>query len=124
MEAQEPLPTVPLETKNYRFDEAGQAVFYAWLEKLEGKRRAGDDEPVVHEHLGKYRSAAQSVPPSRGVISDCSPSGFSRAWTGRCFSAIIQRFPSIGSFKGTHAPPANALRAYASQRCLRLKPIR
>ncbi|MEO7859197.1 MAG: DUF3987 domain-containing protein, partial [Nitrospirales bacterium] len=45
----------------YRFDEAGQAVFYEWLSKLEGKLRVGDDEPVVLEHLGKYRSLMPSL---------------------------------------------------------------
>ncbi|MEO7860059.1 MAG: YfjI family protein, partial [Nitrospirales bacterium] len=45
----------------YRFDEAGQSVFYEWLAALEGKLRAGDDEPVVLEHLGKYRSLMPSL---------------------------------------------------------------
>lgn len=45
----------------YRFDEGGQQVFYSWLEQLEGTLRAGDDEPVVLEHLGKYRSLMPSL---------------------------------------------------------------
>ncbi len=48
-------------TPYYRFDDAGQAVFYEWLAKLEGKLRTGDDEPVVLEHLGKYRSLMPSL---------------------------------------------------------------
>jgi hypothetical protein len=40
----------------YRFDDAGQVVFYEWLTELETKLRKADDEPVVLEHLGKYRS--------------------------------------------------------------------
>lgn len=45
----------------YRFDDAGQAVFYEWLAALEGKLRAGEDEPVVLEHLGKFRSLMPSL---------------------------------------------------------------
>lgn len=40
----------------YRFDAAGQAVFYQWLEELETKLRQETEEPVLLEHLGKYRS--------------------------------------------------------------------
>jgi len=40
----------------YRFNEAGQTVFYEWLEDLETKLRQGNDEPVLLEHFGKYRS--------------------------------------------------------------------
>jgi hypothetical protein len=45
----------------YRFDEAAQHVFYEWLEKLESTLRSGDDEPVILEHLGKYRSLMPSL---------------------------------------------------------------
>jgi len=38
-----------------QFDPDAQSVFYEWLTELEGKLRK-DDEPVVLEHLGKYRS--------------------------------------------------------------------
>jgi hypothetical protein len=44
----------------YHFDEAGQTVFYEWLTELEGKLRKKDEEPVVLEHLGKYRSLMPS----------------------------------------------------------------
>ncbi|BCA55313.1 hypothetical protein W02_24530 [Nitrospira sp. KM1] len=40
----------------YRFDPAAQTVFYRWLEELETKLRQDTDEPVLLEHLGKYRS--------------------------------------------------------------------
>ena len=40
----------------YRFDEDAQAVFNEWLTDLEIKLRQVDDEPVLIEHLGKYRS--------------------------------------------------------------------
>jgi hypothetical protein len=40
----------------YRFDEAAQSVFNEWLPELETKLRQYDDEPILLEHLGKYRS--------------------------------------------------------------------
>ncbi len=40
----------------YRFDEQAQAVFNEWLTELETKLRWDHDEPVLIEHLGKYRS--------------------------------------------------------------------
>jgi hypothetical protein len=45
----------------YRFDPAGQGVFYDWLRALELKLRTGDDEPVIQEHLSKYRSLMPSL---------------------------------------------------------------
>jgi len=45
----------------YRFDDAGQEVFYQWLSELEQKLRTTDEEPVVLEHLGKYRSLMPSL---------------------------------------------------------------
>lgn len=44
----------------FRFDDAAQHVFNAWLTELEGKLRA-DEEPVLQEHLGKYRSLMPSL---------------------------------------------------------------
>jgi hypothetical protein len=55
----------------YRFDEGAQPVFYEWLEKLESKLRAGEDEPVVLEHLGKYCS----LMPSLALIFQCESVG-------------------------------------------------
>jgi hypothetical protein len=40
----------------YRFDANAQVVFNEWLTELETKLRRVDDEPVLIEHLGKYRS--------------------------------------------------------------------
>jgi hypothetical protein len=53
----------------FRFDEAGQAVFYQWWSDLEAKLRAQDDEPVVQEHLGKYRSLMPSLALSFHLLS-------------------------------------------------------
>ena len=39
----------------FRFADDAQGVFYDWLTELETKLRK-DDEPVILEHLGKYRS--------------------------------------------------------------------
>ena len=39
----------------FRFADDAQGVFYDWLTELETKLRT-DDEPVILEHLGKYRS--------------------------------------------------------------------
>lgn len=44
----------------FRFDDEAQGVFYDWLTDLENKLRT-DDEPVVLEHLGKYRSLMPSL---------------------------------------------------------------
>src|SRR5680860_596859 len=43
-----------------RFDDDAQALFYEWLAELQEKLQ-GDDEPVVLEHLGKYRSLMPSL---------------------------------------------------------------
>lgn len=40
----------------YRFNEEAQALFNEWLTELEIKLRQANDEPVLIEHLGKYRS--------------------------------------------------------------------
>ncbi|MDI3462768.1 MAG: hypothetical protein OJF50_001589 [Nitrospira sp.] len=40
----------------YRFDANAQAIFNEWLTGLETKLRQDHDEPVLIEHLGKYRS--------------------------------------------------------------------
>lgn len=40
----------------YRFNDEAQFVFNEWLTDLETKLRQGNDEPVLIEHLGKYRS--------------------------------------------------------------------
>lgn len=45
----------------YRFTADAQAVFNEWLTELEGKLRNHDDEPVLLEHLGKYRSLMPSL---------------------------------------------------------------
>ena len=44
----------------FRFDDAAQNVFNDWLTELEGKLRV-DEEPVLQEHLGKYRSLMPSL---------------------------------------------------------------
>lgn len=45
----------------YRFDDEGQQIFYQWWGELEAKLRRQEDEPVVLEHLGKYRSLMPSL---------------------------------------------------------------
>lgn len=45
----------------YRFSDEGQVVFNEFLTDLETKLRAKDDEPVILEHLGKYRSLMPSL---------------------------------------------------------------
>lgn len=45
----------------YRFDEEGQQVFYEWWRELETKLRSQEDEPILLEHLGKYRSLMPSL---------------------------------------------------------------
>lgn len=40
----------------FRFDEEAQLIFNEWLTELETRLRQLDDEPVLIEHLGKYRS--------------------------------------------------------------------
>lgn len=43
-----------------RFADDAQALFYEWLAELQEKLQ-GDDEPVILEHLGKYRSLMPSL---------------------------------------------------------------
>lgn len=48
------------QTPYFRFDDAAQAIFNEWLTDLEAKLRT-DEEPVIQEHLGKYRSLMPSL---------------------------------------------------------------
>lgn len=43
------------------FADDAQELFYAWLTELQGKLRDDEDEPVILEHLGKYRSLMPSL---------------------------------------------------------------
>lgn len=45
----------------YRFDGEAQGLFNEWLTGHEAKLRQGDEEPVVVEHLAKYRSLMPSL---------------------------------------------------------------
>jgi hypothetical protein len=44
----------------FRFDNSAQEMFYAWFDELNDKMRT-DDEPIVTEHLGKFRSLMPSL---------------------------------------------------------------
>ena len=48
------------QTPYFRFTEGAQGVFNDWLTELEAKLRR-DDEPVLQEHFGKYRSLMPSL---------------------------------------------------------------
>jgi|CXWL01.1.fsa_nt_gi hypothetical protein len=48
------------QTPYFRFADDAQEVFNEWLTELEAKLRA-DEEPVLQEHLGKYRSLMPSL---------------------------------------------------------------
>ncbi|HKF93367.1 MAG TPA: DUF3987 domain-containing protein, partial [Gammaproteobacteria bacterium] len=43
------------------FADDAQELFYEWLTELQGKLRDDEDEPVILEHLGKYRSLMPSL---------------------------------------------------------------
>jgi len=46
----------------FRFSDEAQEYFYEWLTELEiGKLRSQDEEPIMIEHLGKYRSLLPSL---------------------------------------------------------------
>jgi hypothetical protein len=45
----------------FRFDEAAQALFYEWLTELESKLRQEQEEPIMTEHLAKYRKLMPSL---------------------------------------------------------------
>ena len=47
-------------TPYFHFDESAQEMFFVWLTELQGKLEK-DDEPIVTEHLGKYRSLMPSL---------------------------------------------------------------
>jgi len=44
----------------FRFSEVAQEIFYGWLTELEAKLR-GEENPVMVEHLAKYRSLMPSL---------------------------------------------------------------
>lgn len=48
------------QTPYFRFADDAQEVFNEWLTELEAKLRT-DEEPVLQEHLGKYRSLMPSL---------------------------------------------------------------
>jgi hypothetical protein len=45
----------------FRFDEESQSFFYNWLTNLECEKLQADDQPIVLEHLSKYRSLMPSL---------------------------------------------------------------
>jgi putative DNA primase/helicase len=45
----------------FHFDHEAQAIFYEWLTELEGKLRDSADEPIINEHLAKYRKLMPSL---------------------------------------------------------------
>ena len=45
----------------FRFSDEAQAVFFEWLTELQTVKLQQDDEPVMLEHLGKYRSLFPSL---------------------------------------------------------------
>jgi len=45
----------------YHFDKQGQDVFYQWLSELQAKLQQSDENPVILEHLAKYRSLMPSL---------------------------------------------------------------
>lgn len=45
----------------FRFDEESQQLFYQWLINLENKKLKADDQPIMLEHLAKYRSLMPSL---------------------------------------------------------------
>ncbi|HUX78423.1 MAG TPA: DUF3987 domain-containing protein, partial [Alphaproteobacteria bacterium] len=45
----------------FHFDAAAQETFYEWLEELEAKLRTNSDEPILTEHLTKYRKLLPSL---------------------------------------------------------------
>ncbi|MGZ8927867.1 MAG: DUF3987 domain-containing protein [Methylobacter sp.] len=45
----------------FRFDAAAQAVFNAWLTDLQLNRLPSEENPLMCEHLGKYRSLMPSL---------------------------------------------------------------
>jgi hypothetical protein len=45
----------------FRFDDAAQTLFNEWFNDLTLKLRQENDEPIVTEHLGKYRSLMPSL---------------------------------------------------------------
>ncbi len=45
----------------FRFDEAAQAVFNAWLTRLQTEIIPNEDNPLMAEHFGKYRSLMPSM---------------------------------------------------------------
>lgn len=45
----------------FRFDEESQQLFYQWLINLENKKLKSDEQPIMLEHLAKYRSLMPSL---------------------------------------------------------------
>ena len=45
----------------FRFDQDALQIFYSWLTTLEEKKLTADDNPILIEHLAKYRSLMPSL---------------------------------------------------------------
>ena len=45
----------------FHFDHEAQGIFYEWLTELENKLRTNADEPILNEHLAKYRKLMPSL---------------------------------------------------------------
>ena len=51
----------------YRFDDAGQLIFNAWITELQTVKIKREENPLMVEHLGKFRS----LMPSLALIFHC-----------------------------------------------------
>ncbi len=45
----------------FQFDKHAQPIFYTWITKLEDKLRHDSDDPILIEHLAKYRKLMPSL---------------------------------------------------------------
>lgn len=54
-------PDEKSEIPYFHFDTQAQTIFYEWLEELEIKLRTSPDEPIMTEHLAKYKKLMPSL---------------------------------------------------------------
>jgi len=82
----------------FRFDIEAQSVFNKWLTRLQTEKIANEDNPLMQEHFGKYRSLMPALALVFHCI-DCIDKGFK----GSIKSATAELAINVCEYLETHA---------------------
>lgn len=73
----------------FRFDNGSQEIFYDWLIDLECSKLKKDDQPIIHEHLAKYRSLMPSLALMFHLIDMADGKNVQQITTSATLNAVV-----------------------------------